>query len=418
MEYICYNMNAYNLHIVNTKKFKTITVDICFREKINKDEITLRNLLKEIMVNASYDYPSERELIKATEELYDLKLLTSTYRIGNYNFLSMKIRFLNEKYTEKGMNYASIKLLLDLIFKQKLDADFEKCNNKIEKSILSLNDNKVKYAISKLLESTKDMPYSYNFYGNIEDLNKITIEDIKKCYENLLTNDIIDIFVVGEVNPEEIKNIFKENFKVKTFHKVDNKVIVKELTPRAKTNIIREQDDINQIQLTILCSLNSITEYERKYVSLVYSEMLGGSANSILFDTVREKNSYAYYVNSIIKPYDNNMIIYSGIHEDNEKEVIKLIKKCLKDITKGKFNDEIFLSSKNTIISSLKASLDNPIGIINNCLSNILVSSPTIEEKIKIIEKITKEEVINFSKKITIHTIYILEGSNEENNNQ
>lgn len=418
MEYICYNMNAYNLHVVNTKKFKTITVDICFREKINKDEITLRNLLKEIMVNASYDYPSERELIKATEELYDLKLLTSTYRIGNYNFLSMKIRFLNEKYTEKGMNYASIKLLLDLIFKPKLDADFEKCKNKIEKSILSLNDNKVKYAISKLLESTKDMPYSYNFYGNIEDLKKITIEDIKKCYENLLTNDIIDIFVVGEVNPEEIKNIFKENFKVKTFHKVDNKVIVKELTPRTKTNIIREQDDINQIQLTILCSLNSITEYERKYVSLVYSEMLGGSANSILFDTVREKNSYAYYVNSIIKPYDNNMIIYSGIHEDNEKEVIKLIKKCLKDITKGKFNDEIFLSSKNTIISSLKASLDNPIGIINNCLSNILVSSPTIEEKIKIIEKITKEEVINFSKKITIHTIYILEGSNEENNNQ
>ena len=418
MEYICYNMNAYNLHIVNTKKFKTITVDICFREKINKDEITLRNLLKEIMVNASYDYPSERELIKATEELYDLKLLTSTYRIGNYNFLSMKIRFLDEKYTEKGMNYASIKLLLDLIFKPKLDADFEKCKNKIEKSILSLNDNKVKYAISKLLESTKDMPYSYNFYGNIEDLNKITIEDIKKCYENLLTNDIIDIFVVGEVNSEEIKNIFKENFKVKTFHKVDNKVIVKELTPRAKTNIIREQDDINQIQLTILCSLNSITEYERKYVSLVYSEMLGGSANSILFDTVREKNSYAYYVNSIIKPYDNNMIIYSGIHEDNEKEVIKLIKKCLKDITKGKFNDEIFQSSKNTIISSLKASLDNPIGIINNCLSNILVSSPTIEEKIKIIEKITKEEVINFSKKITIHTIYILEGSNEENNNQ
>lgn len=418
MEYICYNMNAYNLHIVNTKKFKTITVDICFREKINKDEITLRNLLKEIMVNASYDYPSERELIKATEELYDLKLLTSTYRIGNYNFLSMKIRFLNEKYTEKGMNYASIKLLLDLIFKPKLDADFEKCKNKIEKSILSLNDNKVKYAISKLLESTKDMPYSYNFYGNIEDLNKITIEDIKKCYENLLTNDIIDIFVVGEVNPEEIKNIFKENFKGKTFHKVDNKVIVKELTPHTKTNIIREQDDINQIQLTILCSLNSITEYERKYVSLVYSEMLGGSANSILFDTVREKKSYAYYVNSIIKPYDNNMIIYSGIHEDNEKEVIKLIKKCLKDITKGKFNDEIFQSSKNTMISSLKASLDNPIGIINNCLSNILVSSPTIEEKIKIIEKITKEEVINFSKKITIHTIYILEGSNEENNNQ
>ena len=44
MEYICYNMNAYNLHIVNTKKFKTITVDICFREKINKDENFFKDL--------------------------------------------------------------------------------------------------------------------------------------------------------------------------------------------------------------------------------------------------------------------------------------------------------------------------------------------------------------------------------------
>ena len=27
MEYICHNMNAYNLHIIKTDKFKTITKD-------------------------------------------------------------------------------------------------------------------------------------------------------------------------------------------------------------------------------------------------------------------------------------------------------------------------------------------------------------------------------------------------------
>ena len=39
MDYTCYNMNAYNLHIINTDKFKTITIDVSFRRKIKKEEI-------------------------------------------------------------------------------------------------------------------------------------------------------------------------------------------------------------------------------------------------------------------------------------------------------------------------------------------------------------------------------------------
>ena len=139
MEYTCYNMNAYNLHIINTNKFKTITVDVCFRRKIKKEEITIRNLIKELMVNSSFNYPTERSLIIQTERLYDLKLLSSTYRVGNYSILSFKTRFLNEEYTEEGMNEESIKFLLELIFKPKLDNDIDKCKKKIEKSILSLS---------------------------------------------------------------------------------------------------------------------------------------------------------------------------------------------------------------------------------------------------------------------------------------
>ena len=67
MEYTCYNMNAYNLHVINTDKFKTITIDVSFRRKIKKEEITIRNLLKELIVNSSCNYPTERSLIIQTE---------------------------------------------------------------------------------------------------------------------------------------------------------------------------------------------------------------------------------------------------------------------------------------------------------------------------------------------------------------
>ena len=152
-----------------------------------------------LMVNSSFNYPTERSLIIQTEKLYDLKLLSSTYRIGNYSILSFKSRFLNEKYTEEGMNEESIKFLLDLIFKPRLDNDVDKCKKKIEKSILSMSDNKIKYALLKLLETTKDMPYSYNNYGYKEDLDKIMEVDLKKYYDSVINDDIVDFLFLNKL---------------------------------------------------------------------------------------------------------------------------------------------------------------------------------------------------------------------------
>lgn len=417
MKYTCYNMNAYNLHIINTDKFKTVTVDVNFRRKMKKEEITVRNLLKELIVNSSFNYPTERSLIIQTERLYDLKLLSSNYRIGTYSILSFKTRFLNEKYTEEGMNEESIKFLLDLIFKPNLNNDVDKCKKKIEKGILSLSDNKIKYSLFKLLETTENMPYSYNVYGYKEDLEKITNEDIKKYYDSVITDDIIDVFVVGEVDENKIKQIFKEYFKVSTFHKSELSLLVSELPRNRKINRFREFDNVNQTQLTMLCSLNGLTDYERKYVLPVYNELLGGSSNSILFDTVREKNSYAYYVNALVKPYDNILMIYSGIEKGNDRAVVKLIEKSLSEISKGKFDVDKLESSKKTLISAIEGSLDNPISIINNYYAKVLVDALNVEEKIEKIKKVSVDDIVTVSKKVSVHTLFLLEAADEENNN-
>ena len=418
MKYTNYDMNAYNLHIINTDKFKTITVGIAFRRKIKKEEITIRNLLKELMLNATYNYPSEKSLIIETENLYDLKLSSQNYRVGNYAIMTFKMRFLNEKYTEDGMNEESIKFLLDLIFNPKLDIDIDKCKERLRKSILSLSDNKVKYSLFKLLETTGDMPYAYNSYGYLEEIDKITYEEMQAYYESIIKDDIVDVYVVGEVDEAKIKNIFKENFKVTTYHKQEIDIITKELSTVSKIKEYREADNVNQTQLALLCNVNGLADKERKYVLPVYSEMLGGSANSILFADVREKNSYAYYVNSFVKSYDNVMLIYAGIEHGNEKNVLKIIDKSLKGISKNKFDDDKFNSAKETIISSIIASLDNPMSIISNYYAKTLVNSPDVDERIKNVEGVTREDIVNVSKKIKMHTMFILEDSNGKDNDK
>lgn len=418
MKYTCHDMNAYNLHIIKTDKFKTVTVGVAFRRKIKKEEITIRNLLKELMVNATYNYPTERKLIMATENLYDLKLIAANYRVGNYAIMTFRTRFLNEKYTEDGMNEESIKFFLDLIFNPKLDSDIPKCKQKIIKSIESLKDNKIRYALSKLLETTGDMPYAYNGYGYIDDLNKINEDDLKKYYNSVIKNDIVDVYVVGDVDEVKIKKIFREYFKVTTYHKQEINLIVKELPNSKKLLEYNEKEDVNQTQLTILCNLKGLTDRDRKYVMPVFTEMLGGTANSILFDAVREKNSYAYYVNAIVKSYDNILMIYSGIEHGNHKNVIKIIKKTLLEISKGKFDNDKFESAKETMISAIKASLDNPMGIITNYYAKTLVGSPDALERIANINKVTRDDIIAVSKKIHMHTLFILEGQDGKNNNK
>ena len=280
---------------------------------------------------------------------------------------------------------------------------------KLRKTIISIKDNKLKYAITKLLETTENMPYSKNGYGSLEELDKIDGSILYDYYKNMLKNDLVDIFVVGDIDNEKIKELFKESFKIDTYKKTKPSLLVGELPKTSKVKTYKELDNVNQTQLTILCSLHNLTDYERKYVIRIYNEILGGSSSSLLFTNVREKNSLCYYINSDVKPYDNILFIYSGISNENVNKALKIIKKTLSNIESGKFDDEIINSSKETITSSIMASLDNPNGIINEYYAKQLVDSELFEERINKFNEVTKQDIINVSRKVSIYSILTLE---------
>ena len=412
------SMGGYNLHLIKTSKFKTITIDVDFYRPVDKKEITIRNLLKMVLLDSSNNYKTERDLIIESENLYDIKVSSSISRIGNFSNLSFQTKFLNEKYTEENMNKESIIFFLDLIFnpyiKDNAFISIDNQKNRLKQDILSINDNKIKYSILKLMEKMKDKPYSYNTFGYIEDIDNITGKSLYEYYKKVLKEDQIDIFVLGDFQSNDIKDIFKEYFKIDTFKKDNKKVLVKELPIRKRIVRYREYDKVNQSQLLLLCSLNNLTDYERKYVIKLYNELLGGNSNSILFNTVREKQGYCYYINSSVKAYDNILIINSGVEAKNIDKSIKLIKKCMKDITSGKFKDEDIESSKNTIISAIKASRDNPISVVNTYFSKVLIGSDSDEERIEAFNRVTKDEIIKVSKKVTLHTVLTLEPKEDE----
>ena len=93
MQHTKYEMLPYNLHIINTKKFKTITVRINFKTKAIKEEMTKRAFLSDILLRSNSLYKSERELAIRCEDLYDLNYSSNCVVSGNYSILSFNASF-------------------------------------------------------------------------------------------------------------------------------------------------------------------------------------------------------------------------------------------------------------------------------------------------------------------------------------
>lgn len=424
MNYKKHSYGAYNIHFINTDKFNTISISIIFKSRVNKEDITKRNLLKLLLLDSTKTFKTEREMSIKVEDLYDVKINGLTSRIGSFSLMFFNMVLGHDNWTEEGNLINCLDFLMDIILNPNIENNafnedsFKKSKEILKQSILLSSDNKTKYSILKLLETKQDEIISYNSYGSIELLDKLTSKEMYEYYLNVIKNDNVDILILGNVDQEKINTYIKENFSIKTFKKEITKPLLKELSHSSKIKKYEVLDNVNQLKLSILCLLNNLTDYERKYVLFIYNEILGGTGgDSMLFNSVREKYSLAYYINSIFQNYDNTLIIYSGIRNDSLDLALKIIKKSMLDIKKGKFDIKLIENAKKSIISNLDINYDNPNAIINSYYYMDILGTDNLEKRKEMFNSVSYADVLNIAKKINIDSILYLKGGdvNEKN---
>ncbi len=421
MKYIKKTYGSYNLHMLKTDRFKTITIDLIFRKKVSKEDITKTNFLADMLTFSSKNYKTRREMAIKQQDLYACEVDFNCYRLGNYYNTDISLLCLNEKYTEKGMIKQTINYLSDIIFNPNVDNEkfdstaFEIIKTNTIKQIESIKEDTRKYSLVKMLEKMGPKEkYSLHGFGYIEDLEKITEENLYEYYKDFIRNSGLDIFIIGDIDFDEIEQIFKENFKFDIYHKKDNDFIIEHEKIRKLPKTIVEEYPSSQSKLSIGCKINDLTEFERNYALTIFNMILGGSSESKLFRNVREKNSLCYYISSNSNKIDNLLFITSGITKNNMKKVVSLVKKELKNIQEGKFTEDEIEKAKVKYISLVEEMYDYPSQIISYYYASEILNSDLPEERKKMVDKVTKEDIINVSKKVYIDTIYLLGGEDDE----
>lgn len=420
MQVINKDLGSYNLHFIKTDLFKTITMKVIFHTPIIKEDITKRNILSDILLQSTKEYKTRRDLTIKSEDLYAADIYTANQRAGNYIMTSFILQTLNDKYTEENNFEESIKFLHEIIFNPDVEEErFKEDKLELVKSNATLALNSIKedaanYSLIRMSEAyDKTSPISYRMTGYLEDLDKITEENLYEYYERMLDNDYVDIFILGDINEKELLPIIKKYFKFKKVKKRKASYYLPNKKPRKRRLFAKETTKNSQSKLAIACPIAKMTDYEKNYSLLLANIILGGTGDSKLFKEVREENSLCYTIRSNYNRLDNLMVINAGIDNVNFDKAVELITKNVQDMKKGKFTDSDINVAKEFYKTSAESLMESPSRIINEVLTEEILGVEPLSERVRKIEKVTKRDIIRACKKINMDTVFLLEGGNK-----
>lgn len=407
------------IYKINNEKFKSIYISYNFTMDINDTKyFSYYAVLASLMAKSSKKYATQKEIEKYLNSLYGANFDVNIEKLGDLYNLEFRIEFINKKYLpdneellEKILNF-----LEEMIYNP---AEWSVDNIDREKQFVlerinERKDEKLKYGIQRAEELLcKGEPFGTYLYGEKEVVEKITLEDIKIAYKELIKSCVTVIVsgnIDGYLDIEEKLN--------KIFSKYDNNDIkVQDLKYNNQDKAfeyeeVKEYQDTTQSVLSMGLRIKDCNEQDF-YALNLYNAILGVTPSSKLFQNVREKESLAYTVRSRYYRFKNILVIFAGINKENYEKAVLVIKEQLEDMRQGKITDDEFTSAKDSLLADLLEWNDSKIAMEKMKLSNLIAfkdENITIEIMRNKIKDISMSDVIEVANKVQLEKIFILGG--------
>lgn len=411
--------NGIKLHTIKTEKFKTNLIAVMLTTKLDKENVTKNALIPAVLRRGTANLNTLEEINKSLEDMYGASLDCGLDKTGDNQVLKFYIESVNDEFlpqNDENMSKKSLESIFELIFNPYLENDcfkkeyVEQEKENLKQIIEGKIDNKAKYALDRCIEEMyKNEPFGLYKYGYVEDLNRIDEKNLYEYYIELINKCKIDIFVSGILD-NQIEEIIRNNQNINKLKDRNPEFIMPEIKPKIaeKENTVQESMEVNQGKLVIGLDLD-IDNEDLRYDTMIYNSILGGSANSKLFQNVREKASLAYTASSSYYRFKNNIFINCGIEIENYNKALEIIKQQIEDIKKGDFSEEEVENAKHGIIAAIKSIDDEQDTEIMYFFGQELSTNKfDLVKYMDRISKVNKQNVVDIANKISVNTVYFL----------
>lgn len=422
MVYKTYKCNSYNIHTIKTDRFKTIHMEIIFRKNIVKEELVNYAFLVDMLMESSKNYPKRKDVITKLEELYKLVVYGTTVKTGNVLSSNFMADFIDPKFIDDDTYLENvIKFIFEMMASpnatnEEFDLkEFNFVKERLKREIKSIDENPFKSSMRKAIEAMDAMSVTaYPLMGSVEELEGITPGSLYKYYKKLFKDNTCDIFIIGNVDSDNIVSLIQKYFKHRYIN--TNKLVLR-VDNKFKKKVTTKEDVSENLQanLVMIYNIGELPEVERHVTMQVFNYIFGsGGLTSKLYKKIREENSLCYNISTLYLKYDELLAIHISLDTTNVKKAISMVKKCLKEMQNGEFLDSDLEDAKKSISLALDLTNDNNSSLLNNYVFHEFDNLPLIDERKKSLAKLTKEDVVNVAKKLKLNTIYVLKGKENE----
>lgn len=406
---------------INSNKFKTNCIKIDFCLPIT-EYLAAQNVLSSFLSHTSKAYKTVKEFNSKVESLYGADFDAGIMCAGEDVKMRFSIEVPDDRFSLDGRKISedAVDFLVEILSNPNAEnGKFDEMNTAREirftlENLDAEKNDKRSYAISRLRQlMCKDEPYGIDREKLYEDVKALDSKALYEAYENMLSTATIVITACGSLDGEMLKNKFTE-----FANGISNREVAKlESVFIEKADEIRyfkENMDITQAKLVIGLRTGMTNPDDNYFAYRVMTDVFGGGPYSRLFMNVREKMSLCYYCNSRIVRDKGIIFIQSGIECGNYEKAKNEILNQLDVMKNGEFTDEEFNSSITALCDSFKGVEDSPNAVCtfyaSQALDDTLVSG---KEYADLIAGVTREQVTECAKRVTVDTIYLLTG--EEN---
>lgn len=404
---------------VSAEGFKTACASLSFVMPLG-EKASLYALVPNVLTRSCKDYPDVTSIEKKLALLYGAEVVVDVTKSGENQVLKIEVSCIDDRFSIDGESITDecLKLLFQMAFEPRLENgvfcsdDVESEKRLLSERLIAENSDKRTYAKNRCNEIMfENELYGIHRYGTVEDIEKITPEALYDAYREILSQGKLLVCVSGGnfSNVEELLEKYIDD-EDRDIH-LNETLYVEECED---VKYVKEQEAVKQGKLVMGFRLGMTGEEDKYAARRVMVDLFGGSPHSKLFTVVREKMSLCYYCSAMMFRRKGVMLVQSGIESYNEEKAKNAILDQLEDIKKGNFSDDDIASSVKSLEDGFRSVSDSAESVASwftsqVCSKEFLYPEDFIEQ----FKKVTREDIIEAAKEVTLDTVFMLEGTAE-----
>lgn len=408
--------------MIETDKFKTISVFVYFKNKLTRENTTIRSLLSRVLGHSTREYNTKAKMTEKLQSLYDAIYGVHNQNIHEASFISYHLEIVDEELVgSHTLFHEAMQFLGGAIFHPNAENNMfdekvvQEQKRLLKSRIENIYNNKDRFAYKRFLETmAPNEPVGISTLGYSDALEQIDATSLYDAYLDMLTNDEVHVIILGNIS--ELKAVTELSF-VEDFsnnHKIDVNLYASSAKQVEKVQRVEEVQDLNQSKLLMGYRIDIPVKHEYNDAVTIFNAMFGGLFVSNLFREVREKHSLAYSVFSHHLSEACMLIVRAGVDEKNVDKAIQIITEELDKYKNKKVSKPLFDIAKENVLSELDALEDSPNGI-----ANFIHRQASLNEELDFkaykarFEKVKLKDVLALVQKIELDTIYVLKGGSK-----